>query len=263
MQFSKLCSFIAVALLVTVLLAGTLPSPASAQAAPQFGPLSPEFLKYQQNLAAGNAPTGSSGQAGSGIIPSPVDLSQLKGQALPSTLVGYPLTYDLRTQNKLTSVKDQGSCGACWAFGAYSSLESFLRPAATFDFSENNMKNTHGFDPAPCAGGNQFMSTAYLARWSGPVNEADDAYNPSSSSSPANLPIQKHVQDVYFIPDRAGSTENDNIKMAVSTYGAVYTQMYIDATSPYYNDASYAYYYPQSKQVNHGVAIVGWDDSYS
>jgi len=235
----------------------------SAQAAPHFAELNPAFIKYQQDVAAGNAPTGLSGQAGSGVIPSPLNLSQLKGQALRSSLVGYPVTYDLRTQNKLTSVKDMGSCGACWTFGAYASLESYLRPAETLDFSENNMKNTHGFDPAPCAGGNQQMSTAYLARWSGPVKETDDPYNPSSGSSPANLPIQKHVQDVYFIPDRAGSNDNDNIKMAISTYGAVYTQMYIDATSPYYNDASDSYYYGSTASVNHGVAIVGWDDSYS
>src|SRR5665647_226863 len=243
MQFSKLLSFITVALLVTVLFAGIVTIPVSAQATPHFAPLSTAFTQYQKDLAAGNVATGLAGQAGPGLIPSPVDLSQLKGQALPSALVGYPLTYDLRTQGKLTSVKDQGSCGSCWAFGAYASLESYLRPAETLNFSENNMKNTHGYDPAPCGGGNQFFSTAYLARWNGPVNETDDPYNPNSGSSPANLPIQKHVQDVYFIPDRAGATNNDNIKMAVSTYGAVYTQMYMNAVSPYYNVTSYAYYY--------------------
>jgi hypothetical protein len=137
-----------------------------------------------------------------------------------------------------------------------------LLPAKTWDFSENNMKNTNGFDPAPCAGGNQFFSTAYLARWSGPVNEKDDPYSASDGSSPANLSIQQHVQDVYFIPDRASSSDNDNIKMAVSTYGAVYTQMYMSATSSYYNESSYAYY-GRNTGVNHGVAIVGWDDSYS
>src|SRR5665811_810295 len=216
MQFSKLSSFITVALLVAVLFASIFTIPVSAQATPHFASLSPAFTQYQQDLAAGNVSKGLAGQAGPGLIPSPVDLSQLKGQTLRSALVGYPLKYDLRTQGKVTSVKDQGSCGSCWAFGAYASLESYLLTAKTSDFSENNMKNTHGFDPAPCAGGNQFFSTAYLARWSGPVNEVDDPYNPSSRTSPANLPIQKHVQDVYFIPDRAGSSDNNNCLLYTS-----------------------------------------------
>jgi len=69
------------------------------------------------------------------------------------------------------------------------------------------------------------MSTAYFARWSGPVTEADDPYNPSSSTSPLNLPVQKHVQDVYFIPERGGSLDNDNIKWALTTYGGISSYM--------------------------------------
>ena len=117
---------------------------------------------------------GTSAQAAAGFVPAPVDLTQLKGQSIPALVgsVSLPASYDLRTLNKLTSVKNQGTCGACWAFAAYSSLESYLRPAETMDFSENNMKNTTSYDLAPCAGGNMFFATAYFARWSGPVNEA-------------------------------------------------------------------------------------------
>ena len=76
-----------------------------------------------------------------------------------------------------------GNAGACWAFATYASLESYLMPGENWDFSENNMKNLlssaypEGFDrDNPNDGGNEFMSTAYLARWSGPVAESDDPY---------------------------------------------------------------------------------------
>ncbi len=228
----------------------------SAQTAPQSAPLNPAFVKYQQRLSAANSQTGTSAPASSGFVPPPINLTQLKGQSIRSALVGsasLPASYDLRTLNKLTSVKDQGSCGDCWAFGAYASLESYLRPSETWDFSESHMNNNHGFDIPPCAGGNDFMATAYLARWSGPVNEG------------SNGPVQKHVQNVYFIPDRASSTDNANIKSAIMTYGAVYTQTYIapSYTPPYYNPSTHAYYDPYTTAVDHGVAIVGWNDNYA
>jgi hypothetical protein len=104
------------------------------------------------------------------------------------------------------------------------------------------------------------MSTAYLARWIGPVSESDDPYNPSSNVSPSGLPIRKHLQEVLIVPDRANSLDNENIKQAIMTYGALYTHMYWDAA--YYNSTYKAYYYNGQPAGNHAVAIVGWDDDF-
>ncbi len=82
------------------------------------------------------------------------------------------------------------------------------------------------------------MSTAYLARWSGPVNESDDPYYPNNWTSPNNLPLKKHVQNVSFIPDRQGPKDNDNIKLAVKNYGAVVTTLYIDPLHAYFYSRS-------------------------
>ena len=146
-----------------------------------------------------------------------------------------PAYYDLRSLKKVSqSIKDQGTSGTCWAFATYESLESFLMPRENWDFSENNLKNLltsaypGGFDYIE--GGNMFMSTAYLARWSGPVKEIDDPYNPYSGMSPNNLPIQKHVQNVSFYPDRNGPMDNNEIKSAVMNYGVVYTTINYDPT---------------------------------
>ena len=168
-------------------------------------------------------------------------------------------------------MRDQYSAGSCWAQATYASLESYLLPGESWDFSENNMKNLlsraypGGFDrDANIDGGNAFMSTAYLARWTGPISEADDPYNASSTVSPTDIPAIKHVQNVMFLPDRLNATDNNNIKTALMTYGVVYTSMFISAYPQFYNpsNASYYYFYDLDS-ANHAVGIVGWDDNYS
>ena len=52
-----------------------------------------------------------------------------------------PSSYDLRTLNMITPVKDQDGAAVCWCFSTYGSLESYFMPGETWSFSENNMKN--------------------------------------------------------------------------------------------------------------------------
>jgi C1A family cysteine protease len=239
-----------------------------------LAPINPDFLEFADRRERGMVQRETAEGYGLGFVPSPLDLSHLRGQRITRDyeLLGFPASYDLRTQGKLTPIRDQGNCGSCWSFATYGSLESNLLPDESLDFSENNLKNTHGFDWGPCEGGNTDMSTAYLARWSGPVDESDDPYSASSGHSPPGLTPQKHVQEVLIIPDRGSSLDNDNIKQAVMTYGAVSTTMYWN--SSYYNSSDNAYRYTGALVCrddydnlivcpsNHGVAIVGWDDSF-
>lgn len=123
---------------------------------PSLAPVNPDFLKYIQDLKIGRFQSVTGDGHALGYIPPPVDLSHLKGlqvyQSFGVPKVSSPSAFDLRTLGKLTPVKDQGNCGSCWAFATYGSLESNLLPGETWDFSENNLKNTHGFDPGLALG---------------------------------------------------------------------------------------------------------------
>ena len=238
-------------------LALTVAIPVFAQDAsqPEIAPQNPAFLDFV------NGPRFVVQNADNfvpGLVPEPFSIPLPAPGLYAATML--PATYDLRPLNKLTPIRDQGSAGSCWAFASIGSLESFLMPGEAWNFSENNLKNTHGFDIAHNAGGNRAMSTAYLARWSGPINEADDPYNPISGISPTGLIPVKHVQDVIFIPVRMGPLDNDSIKQAVMTYGAVYTTYY--HSNSYYNSSTASYYFNGSSISNHAVCIVGWDDNY-
>ncbi|HOM93665.1 MAG TPA: lectin like domain-containing protein [Candidatus Saccharicenans sp.] len=192
-----------------------------------------------------------------GLIPGPRDLSYLKTGGIPraKAVVALPASYDLRTLNKVTPVRNQGSCGSCWAFATYGSLESFLMPAEPRDFSEEHLIHNHGFDYGPCYGGTLDMATAYLARWGGPVNETDDPYVSGNGYS-----VAKHVQEVMMIPPRSGPLDNSLVKQAIMDYGAVYVDMVWDDSS--YNSTYKAYYNPGNTGGGHAVAIVGWDDNF-
>ena len=235
--------------------------------AQEIAPANPAFVQYMENLRMGRLRGSSDGEFGLGLIPPPIDLSHMQGQRVAISGNGehprdsYPLSYDLRSLGRVTAVRNQGSCGCCWAFASSGSLESNLLSGETWDFSEQHLKNTHGFDWGHCAGGNASMATAYFARWSGPVRESDDPYNPTGSSSPSGLAVPKHVQNVLFLPRRGSSTDNDNLKDAIMTYGGVYASMKWDAGQ--YNAATHAYYWHGGTRSNHAIVLVGWDDTYS
>ncbi|WP_052566999.1 lectin like domain-containing protein [Candidatus Magnetobacterium casense] len=227
----------------------------------QIAPLNPEFIEYVNSIKErGTTTETSTNEHATGAIPSPVDLSHLAGQRVYDDNAVFPTSYDLRTTGKLTAVKNQGLCGTCWAFASYGSLESALMPGEANDFAENHLKNTHGFDKGMCQGGNASISTAYLSRWGGAVNEWQDPYNTSSNESPAGLTPHKHIQEVLFIPGSVGFMDNDEIKRAVMNYGAMYTTYYHNDS--YYKATTYSYYYNGTSSLNHAVAIVGWDDNY-
>lgn len=261
--------------ILTIFAMTFLSSSLSLAAEPQLqtAPLNPEFVAYLEAKAQ-QAPerllTSSEGEEHSfGFVPGPIDYSYLTGQKIiPEKLAGYQperlflaASYDLRTQGKLTAVRNQGSCGSCWAFAAMGSVESMLLPGENRDFSENNLKNTHGFDWGHCDGGNGDMSTAYFARGGGPVNETDDPYDVSSNVSPSGLTLQKLLTQAVIIPPRSGFTENDSIKQAIIDYGAVQSSYY--HSDSYYKSATAAYYYNGASGTNHAIDLVGWDDNFS
>ena len=253
------CKYILLVLVACIYIPATLAAndfSASTPATFSIAPVSPEFTAWQAEAGLALAELRDEQGHALGLIPSPLDRSHLLTQTrVPAAqLEGTPSSYDLRTYGYVTPVKNQGGCGSCWAFGSYGPLESWLlkNAAETWDFSENHLKNYHGFDFTPCAGGNADMSTAYLARWSGPVSEADDPYHDyDDRPSPGGVHRKDLERVLWFF------TSSD-IKNAIMTYGGMYVSMYWN--SAYYNPSEYTYCYNGSGG-NHAITLIGWDDN--
>jgi len=259
------CLHIGLALLVGSLLCVVPTSHAQETSGFKIAPRNPAFVNHMKKVAAGATAQMTTDGYRLGLVPPPIDLSHINSQevALPRSSAALPSSYDLRdVPDKLPAIRSQGACGSCWAFATYGSLESCLLPGELTNFSEMDLNCEHGFDFEPCQGGNHWMSTAYLARWDGPMAESCYRYgSPPDYACKAIRPIcdpEKHIQEVDYLPDRNDTT----IKNAIMNYGAVYTTMYIEPDSPYYNEATAAYYYDGAEPLNHAVCIVGWDDDY-
>ena len=183
-----------------------------------------------------------------------------------------PARYDLRQYYLVTPVKDQGSNGNCWAFASLASLESCILKAtgAAYDLSEENMKDlmakfsSYGWQMDTNTGGYDRMGHAYLTSWLGPVNETQDRYIIGEVLSPVLNSIF-HVQNILFL-ERTSYTDNDEIKRAIMSYGAVSTSIHWYQSSDgadVYRNGKNIYWNRFDKGANHAVAIVGWDDNYS
>lgn len=242
----------------------------------RLAPLNPEFEHFIRNRTSESSRFVDQEGHSLGLIPSVIDIGTLTssgyssservissgtGDAYSVSKGAMASSFDLRTTGKVPPIRDQAECGACWAFSTYGSLESTNLPETSWDFSENHLKNTHGFDLSPCQGGNYQMSTAYLARWGGAVRESVDPYGPSDSVSSMNEPVAVHVQDVTYLPKRTGPLDNDLIKQMLQQHGALYSQVRWE--SSYYSKNPATYFYPGSSSPNHAIVIVGWDDRYS
>jgi C1A family cysteine protease/subtilisin-like proprotein convertase family protein len=183
-------------------------------------------------------------------------------------------SFDLRTEGKVTSVKDQGVFPACWAFATMASLESSIineGGPVTTDLSENHLKNYSLFDfydyyDGDPRGGSSYQSEAYLSRGSGPVLESDDPYpadldNESPYYWDNGNPIAMALEPKYYVREMLRLDSSQEIKGALMDGAALYTNMYMDESN--LDTGNWTYYQTVYSKTysNHAVTIVGWDDN--
>jgi C1A family cysteine protease len=294
MTKSRLCAIVSIPLLA--LLAGAL---RAQGAVGQKAPLSP---RYQAWLAQ-HQPRGVPGPAGGGreggmrvrgYIPPPIDLSHVKGPIFSQDAGAppYPPYYDLRATGALTPVKDQGQYGTCWSFACMGSLESSMLKAGlgAFDLSEwdlayfayvpFNKSLMTAFTPGPVSplgnpifdqGGNDWISTALLARGTGAVNERDCPYqlgNYRPEPRPVgDLPNGKEklsvpLEEAMYLFNEGAPTSASDLKYSLTHFGPAVISIdwedndFDEAYDTFRNTTGTA------ESLNHEVCIVGWNDHF-
>ncbi|SEJ07884.1 Cysteine protease, C1A family [Lachnospiraceae bacterium A10] len=183
--------------------------------------------------------------------------TQTYAVSLDSTLATaskLPTSYDLRDEDRVSEIKDQGSQSTCWAYAAVGALESSCLPEENLNFSADDVVSNNNYNRTAEDGGDYRVAASYFLSWNGPVTEGSE-----TSES-----VGKHVQELHFYTE----DDIDDIKWAVYKDGGVSTSIYVDVStdtltgSSYYNKSENAYCYRGNNSPNHDVVIIGWDDDY-
>ena len=265
----------------------------------QSAPLSPEFLRWRGEAARGEAArvrdrtSDPVGERPTGYVPSPVDLSHLKGADYSRTLnrrsnrgEALPASYDLREEGRVTPVRDQGRFETCWSFATIGAAESSYltqRLGGTPDLSEMHLawftcqEPGKGFTVtdrqgsiilSPTSvdvlmrGGNSFMSAATLARWTGAVSEDSLPYRTVPDKPASDYPNRLHLRDVFYLEYDRKKPDDRVWKTLIREYGAI-SIAYCTRNEYYTSDDVSFYNSNSSDPANHQVLAVGWDDTYS
>lgn len=174
-----------------------------------------------------------------------------------------PRTFDWRALGGCTPVKDQGSCGSCWAFATVGPLECniLIKDGVTVDLSEQWLVscNREGWG---CDGGwwahdyHEWKTGA--TGGTGAVRESDLPYVGYEASCDGPYSHAFLLDGWEYIGSKHSTPTVEAIKQAIMDYGPVTVAVYVDSVFQSY--AGGVFNASADGSVNHGVLLVGWDD---
>lgn len=196
-----------------------------------------------------------------------------------------PSSYDMRTEGLITPVVNQANLGVCWTIGVAEALTSCIieqfpqesvsaLPLAYFSYAGNDAQEfSDGEDDPYMSGGNDILSVATLASWTGLMLNSTyysdyevGADVPETYSETADY----YLQDAYYMHAGYYGMEEGIVWGNVEVMKSLLMQelpitMFYTASGEgsYYNEVTYAYSNSEWDIQDHEVLIIGWDDNYA
>jgi hypothetical protein len=191
----------------------------------------------------------------------PKDYNPKNVRAAPKLKLGetLPEAFDWRTKAELMPIRNQGSCGSCYAFSTMATFEDSRRifGGDKADTSEQYIVscNTEGWS---CNGG--FFGYDMLKRPKGSILEIDYPYTATDGNCKGGLSYKAPVVEWAYLPggDNAGN-DIEGMKTALMKFGPLGVGVAVnDAFSNYtggiFQDTGF-------RSLNHAVNIVGWNNA--
>ena len=185
-----------------------------------------------------------------------------------------PGSYDARDDGIVTSAKDQGSCGSCWAFASVGAFESHLLKEFAVepkDLSEQQQVSCN-LSMGGCCGGN--MTALQWWQTQGAIKETCFPYGESSTICP---PTYRTVpcgdssgcrQLLYRVTNyhTINTASPDQVKTSLYNDGPSYFRfdVYSDFSN-FWSSGSPGEVYVNgpdtTERGGHAILIIGWDDN--
>jgi hypothetical protein len=196
------------------------------------------------------------------------------GETIPfqESFATVPASFDWRNidgngTSYVTPVRNQSSCGSCWAFAAAAALESYTLmtqnlPNTNLDLAEQILISC--YNPNGCSGGSPSGASSYIKSTGLPLEScfsysAFDAQDGTNSVSCGQACTNWLASTYKIVNYGSVSATVSSIKDALVNYGPLVTTFSVYADFFGYNGGIYSYT-SGSYQGGHAVLIVGYDD---
>jgi len=165
--------------------------------------------------------------------------------------------FDWRLSGKVSPVRDQGGCGSCWAFATMGAYEGsyLIRNGGSVDSSEQDVLdcNTSGYS---CGGG--FWAFDFvIAR--GDAAESAYPYSAVKGACKSSIPDSYYAVTWAFVKPGGATPSVAEMKQALCEYGPLAVAVRVTPAFQAYTGGVFNEL--DSRACNHGVTLIGWDDS--
>jgi len=167
-----------------------------------------------------------------------------------------PASYDWRDQGAVTEVKNQGSCGSCWAFSATGNIEgqTKLAKGVLTSISEQELVDCDKVDEG-CNGGLMEQAFDELKRIGGTESEADYPYKGVDGTCQFDASRVDFQVKGYSFVDK----DENVIKETLFKYGPLAVALNATPLQFYFGGIFHPWkILCNPDALNHGVLIVGY-----